>query len=374
MRLTGRQHLIALCLLAVACAAPAAPPFFDEWETFGVRDGLPSDKALAVLATETEVWVGTDEGLARLKNGRWKTFTAKDGLAHRAVLFMAEDPDSGDLWIATMGGLSRYSGGRFDTFTQLNSGLANDVVYGVAVEDGEVWAATAAGASRYDIRRNRWTIFDDSNTPMHEIWCYSVTIAGNKVYMAVWGGGLLEYERDRNHWKDYRDPDGEMEIDLFRNDGLVHDVVTAAAPDAAHRIWIGTYFGLSSYDGRKWRNFMDHDSPLLSNFINAVTTKGTFAWLATDNGVSATDRENWWSYQRDAATGEGLVIWTPADGPAERFATKTMFPHNYILALSFQGDEIWVATEKGVARGRRSSGQASRTTKRPAAEPNPAKD
>ena len=44
-----------------------------------------------------------------------------------------------------MGGLSRYSAGRFDTFTQLNSGLPNDVVYGVAVQGDYVWVATAAG-------------------------------------------------------------------------------------------------------------------------------------------------------------------------------------------------------------------------------------
>ncbi len=363
MRLTVRHSVLAVILLGATCTAFGAPPFYDEWKTFGVRDGLPSNKAMAVLATDSEVWVGTDKGLSRLKNGRWKTFTPKDGLAHRAVLQLAKDPDSGDLWIATMGGLSRYSAGRFDTFTQLNSGLANDVVYGVDAGEGEVWAATAAGASRYEIQRNRWTIFDDSNTPMHEIWCYSVTIAGNEVYMAVWGGGLLEYKRDRDRWKDYRDPDGEMEIDLFRNDGLVHDVVTAAALDASDRVWIGTYFGLSSYDGRKWRNFMDHDSPLLSNFINAVTTKGKYAWLATDNGISATDRENWWSYQRDAATGEGLVIWTPAKGPEERFTTKTMFPHNYLLGSSFQGDDLWVATEKGVARGRRSGAPQAKSSR-----------
>jgi hypothetical protein len=37
----------------------------------------------------------------------------------------------GDVWAGTMGGLSRISGGRIDSFTQLNSGLSNDVVYGV---------------------------------------------------------------------------------------------------------------------------------------------------------------------------------------------------------------------------------------------------
>ena len=71
-----------------------------------------------------------------------------DGLAHRAVLSLALDKRSGDLWVGTMGGLSRISAGRIDTFNQLNSGLSNDVVYGVAMQGDYVWTATAAGASR----------------------------------------------------------------------------------------------------------------------------------------------------------------------------------------------------------------------------------
>jgi hypothetical protein len=56
----------------------------------------------------------------------------RDGLAHRAVLSLALDKRTGDVWAGTMGGLSRISGGRIDSFTQLNSGLSNDVVYGVS--------------------------------------------------------------------------------------------------------------------------------------------------------------------------------------------------------------------------------------------------
>ncbi len=288
---------------------------------------------------------------------------------------LAEDQATGDLWIATMGGLNRFSAGRLDTFTQLSSGLVNDVVYGVTVHDGEVWAATAAGTSRYEIAKDRWTIFDESNTPMHEIWCYSVTSCADVIYLAVWGGGLLEYRRERNRatswphqsasrlgrWKDYRDPDGEMEIDLFRNDGLVHDVVASVACEDALPIWIGTYFGLSTYDGRRWKNFMEHDSPLISNFINFVDTKASLGWIATDNGLNATDRRDWWTYRRDEKTGRGEVLWTPQGGAVERFTTDTIFPHNYILGISFQDDEIWLATEKGAARGTYSTRQAGLT-------------
>jgi len=330
------------------------PAYYDHWESFGVPDGLPSDKVFCIYAGEKDVWAGTDHGLARYSNGQWKTYSRKDGLAHPAVMSIAEDHDTGDMWIGTMGGLNRFSAGRFDTFTQLNSGLANDVVYGVAVWRGEVWAATAAGTSRYQLAADRWTIYNETNTPMHERWCYAAASCAGKMYLAVWGGGLLEYDVERDRWRSYVDPDHEMEVDVFRDDGLVHDVVSAVACDQADRVWVGTYFGLSSYDGRKWRNFMDHDSPLVSNFVNFVTTRGKYAWIGTDKGLNATDRENWWTYRRDPDTGKGTVIWQPAGGAAEQFAIDTIFPHNYVLGISLREKDIWLATEKGVGRGTRS--------------------
>ena len=85
-----------------------------------------------------------------MRTASGRVFTTADGLAHRAVLYIAPDKRTGDVWIATMGGLSRYSAGRFDNFTQLNSGLPNDVVYGVSVQGDSVWVATAAGGGRLE--------------------------------------------------------------------------------------------------------------------------------------------------------------------------------------------------------------------------------
>ncbi len=361
-----RKSLTPMLLVAAMVAGTsAAPPHFDHWETFSVGDGLPSNKVMCVMAMEDDVWVGTDHGLAIYDGERWVTYTSEDGLAHDVIMAVAEDSETGDMWIATMGGLTRYSAGRFDHYDQLNSGLVNNVIYSVVAHRGEIWTATAAGVSRYEIANDYWTIYDETNAPMHEIWCYGITASKDNVYVAVWGGGLLEFSLEREHWKHYRDPDGEMEIDLFLNDGLVHDIVTSVNVDDEDRVWVATYFGLSSYDGRKWRNFMDHDTPLISNFINFIKTNGRYCWIGSDNGLNATDRDNWWSYRVDSAGSKGLVTWNSQDGAEESFTTETIFPHNFILGICFQGDDIWVATEKGLARGRLSTAatdDASRPT------------
>jgi len=356
--------------LATASAVGAAPPYFDRWQSFTTADGLPSDKASCVLAAGDEVWVGTDRGLAVLRGSTWTAYTRKDGLVHDGILSLAVDPDSGDVWIGTMGGASRWSGGRFENFTQLDSGLANNVVYGLTVHRGEVWLATASGTSRYQIAADRWTIYDQSNTTMHEPWCYSAAAAGEKVYIAAWAGGLLEFDLTKEAWKRYQDPDGEMEIDLFRDDGIVHDVVSSVTVDAAERVWIATYFGLSSYDGRTWRSFMDHDSPLTSNFINFARAHGNDCYLGTDKGLSVTDRENWWTYRRNPETGKGAVAWHPASGSEESFTTDEIFPHEFINGIAIQGETIWLATEQGVAHGWRSASGSDARTGRSDAPPN----
>ena len=70
-----------------------------------------------------------------------KTWQEKDGLPFRVVTAIDVDKKTGDVWLGLFGGgLARLSGGRFDHWHQLNSGLVNDVVYGVAVENDNVWA------------------------------------------------------------------------------------------------------------------------------------------------------------------------------------------------------------------------------------------
>src|SRR5581483_2960815 len=213
------------------------------------------------------------------------------------VLYVTVDKRTHDLWAATMGGLSRYSGGRFDTFTQLNSGLANDVDYSVPAQSDLISAATAAGASRLNTRTGEWSLFNERNTPMYEIWTYSVTAAEDKVYYAVWGGGVLEYDLKTERWKDYNDPDGETEIVLFKDQGLIHEITTSVSY-VNQILWVATYFGASRYDGRNWRNFLDKDSGLPSNFLNQVkSVDGTRTWFSTDKGLAYFDGESWATYR-----------------------------------------------------------------------------
>ena len=132
--------------------------------------------------------------------------------------------------------------------------------------------ATGGGGSRYNTVTREWTVFTEKNAPMEEIWNYAATYNEGKVYLGVWGSGVLEYDVATGRWKDYLDPDGEMEIDLYRDDGTV-GVVTTAVGYVEKPLWVATYFGASRYDGRHWRGFYNMDSGLPSDFINAFKAR-----------------------------------------------------------------------------------------------------
>jgi ligand-binding sensor domain-containing protein len=253
-----------------------------------------------------------------------------------------------------MGGLSRYSAGRFDTFNQLSSGLPNDVVYGVSVLGDFLWVATAAGGGRMNTRTGEWNLYNERNTPMYEIWTYNVTAAADKVYYAVWGGGVLEYDVKTDHWKDYNDPDGENEIVLYKDQGLIHEITTSVSY-AGGILWAATYFGASRYDGRSWQNFLDKDSGLPSNFLNQVKTiDGTRTWFSTDKGLAYFDGTQWAVWRPALDTHAPEMSVRDAQGVVTHPAVDTAPAHHYIFGIDFQGDDLWVATAKGISHGIRS--------------------
>ena len=322
-----------------------------RWENFTTANGLPDNHVFCVLVDGDRVWVGTENGLGVYLGGTWKIFRPADGLAHRVVLSLALDKRTGDLWAGTMGGLSRISAGRIDTFSQLNSGLANDIVYGVGVQGDYLWAATAAGASRLNTRTSQWSIFNERNTPMYEIWTYAVSAGEDKVYYAVWGGGLLEYDIRTERWKDYNDPDGETEMVLFKDQGLIHEITTSVS-SVDHIVWVATYFGASRYDGRNWRNFLQKDSGLPSNFLNFIKgVDANHAWFCTDKGLAYYDGTNWAIYRPALDTHHPEMLVRDADGSTSSIQVETAPAHNYVLGIDFQQDDVWVATAKGLSHG-----------------------
>jgi len=324
-------------------------PIYGNWQNFTSKNGLPGDKTYCVKIDRERVLVGTHEGLAVYEKGIWKTYTTKDGLAHNGVLAIDISELTGDVWLGTMGGLTRWSSGKFENFTQFNSGMPNDLIYSVICDGKDVWVATGGGAGQYDTYTKQWKIYTEENAPMHEPWTYGVCAGDGKIFIAAWGGGVVEYTKKTKKFRDYIDPDGNMEIDLFPDDGVVHDITTGVSWADGY-LWVATYFGLSRYDGVRWKGYFDHDSGLASNFINFIKAEGSVAFLCTDKGLSSTDGENWVTYTKNETNKNGKAIITKGSDKTELKMSPSI-SHNFTIGVDVKDDVIWIATSKGVSRG-----------------------
>jgi len=324
-------------------------PVYGNWRNFTTKDGLPSDKVYSVKIDGDRVLAGTHHGLVIYENGKWKTYTKEDGLPHNGVVSVDVSPVTGDVWIGTLGGLCCWSSGKFEIFNQFNSGMPNDLVYNVVCDGKDVWMCTGGGAGHFDPYTRVWEIFTEANAPMHEPWTYALSAGDGKIFIAAWGGGVIEYNKATKHFRDYVDPDGFMEIDLLPDDGVVHDITTATAW-ANGILWVSSYFGMSRYDGKNWKGYFDHDSGLASNFINFIQVSGRVAYACTDRGLSTTDGTTWVTYKRNDNDNNGVAIITSGKEKKE-IPLSPCIAHSFVINSDAEGDVIWVATSKGLSRG-----------------------
>ncbi len=106
-----------------------------------------------------DLWFGTwGDGVARYApstgtgpadRSAWTFYNKEDGLAHNAVLAIAEDR-KGHLWFGTDAGLvSRFDGQVFQTLTR-EDGLTGQAVRGLHADtNGDIWMMTLNGLVRY---------------------------------------------------------------------------------------------------------------------------------------------------------------------------------------------------------------------------------
>lgn len=340
------------CAAAESVAIPGASgsplPWIDRFENFGEAQGMPCRKIHSVLkASDGRLWVGTWDGLLVREGGQFRRLTTAEGLSHKMVLSLAEDPRTGDLWVGTMRGLNRVSAGRIQSYLQTNSGLPNNVVYGVDVLGDHVWAATAAGTGDLNTRTGEWAIYDHRNAAMHEPWCYSIRATADRVFIGVWGGGIVEHDPARGTFKEYRDPDGDFHYDLVPDDGPINDVTSWIALEDGV-LWQTTYFGCSRYDGRKWRTWVEGRTPLPSNFTQFVWARKQVAWIASDRGLSITDGETWINHLVGEA-GQGVVEIHRPGQAMERRTQPTALANAFVLGIWADDTEAWIATADGLS-------------------------
>jgi len=81
------------------------------WKTFTVDDGLPGNHVFMLhIDARKRLWIGTNNGLATPRDGKFEVMTTADGLFSNRVFSMATGAD-GTLWVGSYGGVARIRPG-----------------------------------------------------------------------------------------------------------------------------------------------------------------------------------------------------------------------------------------------------------------------
>ena len=104
-----------------------------------------------VVALEVDrdgvVWVGTwGGGLSRYDGRAWKSYTTHEGLPGNHVFMLHLDP-RGRLWAGTNNGLARMKDGRFEVMTVADGLFADNVFSMTTARDGSIWVGSFGGVA-----------------------------------------------------------------------------------------------------------------------------------------------------------------------------------------------------------------------------------
>lgn len=167
-------------------------------------DGLPDNNICAILKDKSNnLWIGTNNGLALLKNKKVTIYKKKDGLAHNSCWAIAED-DKGQIWIGTFGGgISLFSKGKFKNFTTKN-GLPSNKIRKFLLHKNYLYVGTSNGfcsINIYNFKIKNYVIDDLStrlgNIAARDFEVLNISLVKNTIIFNTHSHGIYQLINDK---------------------------------------------------------------------------------------------------------------------------------------------------------------------------------
>ena len=218
------------------------------------------------------VWIGTSNGLIRLKGTDERRIGRSDGLADDSVICLADSAD-GSLFVGTKDGFSRVHGGDIETF-RTQDGLSQSTVFSLRLDrEGSLWVGTKHGLNQF-LDRRTVPFTASEGLPSNDTGPVCSDSQGN-MWVGTIGAGLSRF--DSHHFSV-----------LTTKDGLSSNKIFALLADDHSGLWIGTDRGLDHLaGGHVDRTFTTADG-LPSNDIHALLFDAHgVLWAGTSAGVAS---------------------------------------------------------------------------------------
>ncbi|WP_425616941.1 two-component regulator propeller domain-containing protein [Anatilimnocola sp. NA78] len=320
-----------------------------------IAEGLPSNNIQCLLVDHRgQLWVGTDQGLAFYRQGKFQVYQAEQGLPTNAIRAISETP-TGKILIGTAGPhVCSWDGSKFvrENFSLLPPQSTIQALQ--ATDDDTVWIGTSAGLLRRRGNDDRlFTTVDGLGDNL--VHCLTLGSSGG-----LWVGtkdGLCRILGDRV--EPFQTKEGLSQSTVFAicedhegslwvgtknglnqlvdrrtllpfttTEGLPSNATGPVLQSDAGNIWVGTLgAGLAQFDGRRFTQVATTNNGLLSDTVLSLADSDGDLWIGTELGLC--------KFQA------GKVV--------ERYTKEDGLPANKILSLCRdRAGALWVGTEAGL--------------------------
>jgi ligand-binding sensor domain-containing protein/signal transduction histidine kinase len=310
-------------------------------------------------ASDGTLWIGTQGGgLTKYRDGKFVTYTTREGLGNDVVLSLYEDT-KGALWVGTNGGgLQRFKNGKFTRYTT-SDGLPTEAIFSLSGgKDGSLWIGTRAGLGRF--KDGRFATYSTKDgLPDNYVRCVYVDPAG-AVWVGTNEGGVSKFEN--GHFTSY----------TTRN-GLSNNTIWSILRDRAGSIWIGTDAGgLNRLDDGAMTHYSVEDGLPVDTVMTVFEDRESNLWVGTRGGglVRLKDSPFTVFTSRQGLSGDVVlpvfqdhagVIWVGTNGKGlnclkdgkviRTYSKKEGLSDDVILAIAEDHEgSMWIATRKGLDR------------------------
>ena len=290
--------------------------------TYNADNVLPSSFVNDVLVDPFgNIWVATRRGLAKFDGSTWTIYNKESGLKYNNVKYLTMDQSgtiwiayaivrdfsklnedatwshyripsasiraihagpNGNIWIGTYGaGAYKFDG---DTFTQYEEMGSTNRVYDIITDaDGNLWFASYSGLAKYDFLS--WSLFT-TDQGLAQNSCMTLTSDLNgDIWIGHYASGVTQFT-----------PSDSTSVIYGTSDGLAHEYTRAITIDSDAKLWVGTRYGLFTYDGSDWTTFMVNNSISNNKVYDVAIAQDSAVWVGTEYGMSKFKDGIWTNY------------------------------------------------------------------------------
>jgi signal transduction histidine kinase/streptogramin lyase len=275
-----------------------------EFEQISVTDGLSSDSVWNLFEDrEHNLWIGTQNGLNRLRDDKFSTMTRHTGLLSDNVNSLAVVGN--EVFVGSAAGLNKV------TVTSAESLLHGSILSLAAGADGSLFAGTPRGLA----------IVKDGHTQMAQLGIHAARITSlaqsstGELWFYDMQGGLFRWQPGHVATK-------------VSMPGLQNKSVLIISADIRGDLWFGLNTGeIVRYNGTTFRTFTSADHLMGgSSHTISVNNDGT-VWIASERGLAFYCGDRFFSWSRKSGLPGSRVLW----------------------AVQSQRDRVWLGYNIGVA-------------------------